>query len=350
MVTDFKDHRIATAAYITDFLENHNSSWQNERWSHDVLKRFQSFAPSGKLLRSSLLLQAYSLFTQKPVTPLLPLAAALELMQSSLLIHDDFIDLDDVRRGQPSIPNQYRSIATDEGYSNPDHAGNSLAICAGDIGFFLGFELLGQLELEPGMWSKVVKQFSQEYQLVGLGEMADVHLAMTDQPVTEAEILAVYRSKTARYSLVMPILLAATVAEAEPKLVASLESVAEKIGLVFQIIDDQLGIFGTEAQIGKPVISDVREGKKTLYYYYAMSLAKGEDLAILKQSFGNPNLTVEDMELVKRTLQQCGAVTAVDHKLAQLKSEINTELSALEDPEWQAFINQFLDYNLLRQK
>lgn len=349
MLSDFSKYRQVLIPYIQDFLRSHDEAWQGQRWGNDAVSRFSEFSVTGKLVRGSLVLLAYELFSDSSFEPALPLAAAVECMHSALLIHDDYIDLDNLRRGKPSIPQQYRQLAQEKLYPNSTHVGNALSLCLGDIGFFWGFEFLSKIHANPEVYANLIKYFAREYQVVGLGEMDDIHLGVTQEPVTEAEILTVYRYKTARYTFVMPVVLAGILADADQELIRKLEAIGEKMGVIFQIKDDELGIFGTEEQIGKPVTSDVREGKKTLYYLYGLEKAQAKDKQVLLQAFGNPELNFEDLEKVREVLKKSGAVQAVATKVATLESEVSTLVTQLNNAKWQAFLQDFLNFNILRQ-
>ena len=80
---------------------------------------------------------------------------------------------------------------------------------------------------------------------------------------TSTTYCACTRYKTGRYSFSLPLLAGAMLADAPAELRGKLETFGESIGLLFQIRDDELGLFGDERELGKPVGSDVREGKKT---------------------------------------------------------------------------------------
>ena len=88
----------------------------------------------------------------------------------------------------------------------------------------------------------------------------------------------------------------------------SLSKYAIPVGIAFQIHDDILGIFGTEEQLGKPVGSDIREGKQTLLTVKALESAPPSQKKKLEFFIGNPSITKADMEEVKRIIEDTGAL------------------------------------------
>ena len=80
----------------------------------------------------------------------------------------------------------------------------------------------------------------------------------------EKEILEVHRNKTAKYTVEGPLHLGAMLAGADEKILKVFSDYAVPVGIAFQIQDDILGAFGNEKKLGKPVCSDLREGKQTL--------------------------------------------------------------------------------------
>jgi len=185
---------------------------------------------------------------------------------------------------------------------------------------------------------------------VGLGQMHDMHLGLTSEATSEAEILSVYKIKSARYTMALPLILVMTLAETSEPLRTQIAEVAETIGIIFQLKDDELGLFGTETQIGKSVVSDVREGKKTLYYLWGLALATPEQRQQLQSFFGNPDITAQDLETVKDIIISNGARQKVAAKITNLAAIVDSQIAKLPAPEWQAFFKQLLAMNLDRAK
>lgn len=343
-------YRDALAPFITTFLETEHKAIGDRYWSDDVFLRLKTFATRGKLLRGSLFLASYALFSGKNWQSMLPLATALELMQSALLIHDDIIDNDLVRRNKPSVMAQYEVVAQKFDSQNAHTLGRNLTICVGDICFFLGFRAIGDLVLDASIQQQVLTRFSQEYIHVGLGEMHDVTQTAERHNVTADEVLEVYRYKTARYTLVLPLLMAGIVAKISAKEAQKVEELAEIIGLIFQIKDDEMGLFGTEQEIGKPVLSDMREGKKTLYFMHAVAAASTEESQELWSAFGNHALSESQFLKTRELVVKLGAKRQVDAFVQNLQSQLLTKIAELSNEKWRHFFTELVSYNLSRKK
>lgn len=318
-------HFISYKTEISDFLTNFLAQKQQElkktAFGEDVFERLMPLMVGGKMLRGSLLINTYQkLAGQKFSAAALQAAVSLELAGTSFLVHDDIIDQDELRRGQTTLHHQYTQRAQQKNYPQPDHVGESMAICVGDLLFFLAYELLS---------GDLVKLFSEQFGLVALGEMHDVELALMSGEVAKDDILQMYEDKTASYSICLPLMAGAVLAKQNQELVVQLNELSKTLGLIFQIKDDELGLFGDEQQTGKPVGADIREGKKTLYYYY---LLQKEPTAFTE------NGVAEIMELMKKHQIQQQVTT----DLAELETKAQQQLEKLP-VELKQMLTQFLD-------
>ena len=98
----------------------------------------------------------------------------MELFQSGLLVHDDIMDRDATRRGQPTIHRQYAGEAEQRGARDPEHLGQSLGICAGDAAFFLGFEVLAAPPVPEQARAGLLRLCARELSWVAVAQMQDV--------------------------------------------------------------------------------------------------------------------------------------------------------------------------------
>jgi len=270
-------------------------------WGEDFRHRLKRFVTQGKMMRGTLALLGYKLFGGSDYRAI-PLASSLELFHTSFLIHDDIMDQDELRRGQQTLYKQYQDLAENRGLTSSSRTGESLGICAGDLGFFLGFDLLSTVDATPHIQQKILRSISHELTLVGLGQMQDVALGASTATPTEEEILDVYRYKTARYTFSLPLMIGAMLAGADEKQVTTIENVGETLGIIFQIKDDELGIFGNEKQTGKPVGADLREGKKTLYYLYLSQIPDPAVQHKLTAILGNKNIGNNEIAFVQHII------------------------------------------------
>ena len=190
-------------------------------------------------------------------------AAAIEIIHSYSLIHDDLpsMDDDDIRRGRATCHREF-----DE----------ATAILAGDALQSLAFEVLvnanASLELRLD-WIKLLSNASGSSGMVG-GQQLD--LAAEQVKVDSIELNNIHNLKTGAL-IKASILMGASAAEScKAEEHSKLTSFAEAIGLAFQVQDDILDIEGESSKIGKPQGSDLKKGKSTFVSLYGMDGAKAE--------------------------------------------------------------------------
>ncbi|HVV67111.1 MAG TPA: polyprenyl synthetase family protein [Candidatus Saccharimonadales bacterium] len=278
-------------------------------WEDDFLQRLGVFAAKGKLLRGSLTCFAYEKFSGTPPSkPVLQTAAALELVHSALLIHDDIMDNDDLRRGQPSLHNQYQAAAKDKKLSEPARFGINMALAGGDMAFFLAFDLLATLDLEARKLATIKKMFVDQLVVVCAGQMQDVYFDANLKLPPKREIYKLMEEKTASYTIALPLLLGATLAGANKATLRQLSHLGVAAGTVFQIRDDELGLMGTTDKIGKPVGSDIAEGKKTLLYYYLFRRCNSAERKQLLSLFGSAHITDSDIAYLQQLVRKRGVL------------------------------------------
>jgi len=294
-------------------------------WSADVSARLAEFACRGKLIRGNLVLLGVELAGGEPSEAAYDLAAALELFHSSILIHDDIIDQDAVRRGAPAVHAAYARRLDSEGCAAAQHLGAALALCAGDIGFYLVFGAVAEAALDDAHRMAMVRLWAHEFAAVAFAEMDDVSLASRPAPAAEADILRCYRHKTARYTFCLPLRTGLTLAGAPEELCGRIEQIAERLGLVFQLKDDELDLFGQAAETGKPVGSDIAQNKKTLYHHRLLTRTEGAVHARLAAVFGSHGLSPEDIAFVQQTAIETGVkaeIAAMAQRLAAEAGEL----------------------------
>lgn len=299
-------------------------------WGPDVLRRLETFTRKGKAIRGGLVALGCEMAGGRAASPAAVRAGvAFELIQSGLLIHDDIMDRDPRRRGGPSIHEQYARLAPDPAGAEAAHFGTSLAICAGEIAIFLAFEAVAGLPGPAGRTAAVDRLFASEFGLVGLGQMLDIEAGASRRPVPRRRVLEIYRVKTARYSFYLPLAAGWLLGGGRRAALPAFERLGEDLGLVFQIKDDELGLFGRPSATGKPVGSDIREGKKTLYAAGLLERASGPDAERLARLFGRPGATDADIRFVQGLAERLGIREEVGRTLDRLDRRVLLGIRAL---------------------
>jgi len=256
-------------------------------WHKDIENKILPFVLSGKSMRGLLVL----LGSGKTGVNSLRLASALELLHSAFLIHDDIMDEDEKRRGRDSIYSQYRK----ESQSKDLHYGISQAISLGDICIFLAFILLNQIEHKNK--EKIISFLMNEVVRVGFGQMQDVFIGSDKKDPDLNTIIDIYKSKTARYSISLPIALGYLIngQEYNQKTFNQLILAGEYLGIAFQMKDDELGIWGEMQHTGKGVLKDVNKNKKTVIKFLLLEKVNNSEKKEVNSIFGKENLSESEV-------------------------------------------------------
>lgn len=183
-------------------------------------------------------------------------AVIMELFHLGLLVHDDIMDRDDLRRGVVTVHARYDDL----------HTGEAMAMCAGDLTFGWGMEILANLKSEILKSSQIIGAmgvWGKYFSRVGYGQMLDV-LQVAD----EESLLQILALKSGEYSCVLPLVFGATLGGAKPELIKQLTEYGMELGWVFQLRDDYLAEWGDSSKTGKPVGNDRREGKHSFALLY----------------------------------------------------------------------------------
>jgi geranylgeranyl diphosphate synthase type I len=202
------------------------------------LDKLADFLTAGKMLRGSLAINTYSLLAKQQPSPDIYLTAtAIELIGSFLLIHDDIIDQDNLRRGSLTIHRQFEQKATKLLPKDALHYGQSMAICLGDYLIFWAYELIAQIS-NPKQAQKISAIFSKQILKTTLGQMLDINATKASlNEVSQAEILNIYRQKTGSYTTCLPLMAGAVLAGEDSKLTQQLQY-STRIPLVFKPGDE----------------------------------------------------------------------------------------------------------------
>lgn len=265
--------------------------------SADLLTRFSKTAILGKKLRGALMTLGYEIANGKDMHAIFDASIFMELMHAGLLVHDDIMDNDDIRRGLTALHKQY----------NPVDFGRSMAINAGDMAFYLSWEKLMNSRFNADKLAKAGKIYSQYLIRVISGQISDVS-APYKKMISKDAIMNVLKYKTAEYTGVFPLEIGAVLGGMnDKKKLNSLKDYGLSLGWAFQIQDDILGLFGIEEKTGKPLASDIREGKRTLFIYYVLKFGNSSQKEFVTSLLGNENLTRSDIIKMQKLFKDLGA-------------------------------------------
>ncbi|MFP4490562.1 MAG: polyprenyl synthetase family protein [Spirochaetaceae bacterium] len=360
MKTFFREQKEAILGYLEKAAaEKAEDLSRVHPMGREVVEKILDFAGRGKMLRGGLVGLGYALYGDNPAEvaeneAVLAAGAAMELFQSAFLIHDDIMDRDSMRRGVPTVYTQYAKSAKEEGLADAEHMGEALGICVGDISFFMAYEILAGGACgaeEKRRCVPLLTLASKELSYVGVAQMLDVRWGNGADEVSEKDVLELYRYKTGRYTFSLPLSAGALIADAEEPRRRRLERIGELLGVVFQLRDDELGLFGDEESLGKPIGSDIREGKRTPFYLSLMERVNNEQKSTLLGIFGNNKAGEEEVEYVRSLMEKLEVRDEIVRTCEKLSREARMEMEALEGthPESHRILEDLLDYGLNRK-
>ncbi|MDD5746725.1 MAG: polyprenyl synthetase family protein [Candidatus Omnitrophica bacterium] len=279
----------------------------------------------GKRVRPVFFLLAYQGYSALKKIPGHAITAGLafELLHDFLLIHDDIIDNSLTRRGKPTVHKTLEKLLR-----VPGKTGQDLAIVIGDIIYALAIESFLSIKADPALKEAALREFLRATILTGAGEYKDVLNGFKPLPKTTlTDINLNYRLKTAEYTFRAPMICGALLANAPKQDLARISDYALLLGEAFQINDDVIGIFGDSKKIGKSVISDIVEAKKTLPLYWAYKKTKPSERKFLVRSLGNQKLTFNDLLKIRRIIRDCGALAITQDTITSRLEQARRKLA-----------------------
>jgi geranylgeranyl diphosphate synthase, type I len=271
-------------------------------------------------------------------------AAALELVHTFALAHDDVMDGSEMRRGNDSVHTRFARRHVRAGWrGEPRRFGEGMAILVGDFAFTYADILM------RGMPDAAHVVFDELRVELCVGQSLD--LAGTAAASTEAELanrIAVYKS--GKYTVERPLHLGAALADGLAALGPALSEIGLPLGHAFQLRDDVLGAFGDARVTGKPVGDDLREGKPTPMVALAFARADAIDRALLGR-LGDPGLSAADVRDLQAVFARTGALEQIEADIERLVAQARDALaSAPIDDTARAWLDELAAYVAWRDR
>ena len=303
----FYDFYKKTAKEINNYLKEFNESLVKDKtgFLKENLELLKNLNSDGKLIRGFLIALGYKIL-KEDISYSYYLSLAYELFQTAILIHDDIIDNDNLRRGKDTIHysnyKKYKSLNDAEAKKTSE----SIGICIGDYGFFKVNEIIINNYKNDPNFSKLFSYYNDIVLKTVEGELIDVILSFEGKykeiKDLEENIMLVYKLKTAFYTIIGPFSLGLILGGIEDEKLEDIKKFGEKVGIGFQIQDDILGIY---SDMGKVIGSDIKEFKQTILYSYTMKDEKYKN-ELLKY-YGKENITEVEINETRRIFKECGA-------------------------------------------
>jgi geranylgeranyl diphosphate synthase type I len=264
---------------------------------------------------------------------MLDVGAAIETIHNFTLVHDDIMDDDDVRRGQPAV-----HIA----YNLPT------AINAGDAMLAIAFEAMATAQgLEPELLPHLVKRIGWMVRRVAEGQQLDIDFE-GQIAVSEKEYFEMIEGKTAVMFLTCAEI-GAHLAGADEEIISCMHDWGLAVGLCFQLMDDLIDVVSDSETLGKPAGSDIAQGKRTLMVIHALSQMdsppKQDLLAVLGKG---DSATTEEVEKGLAALHEMGSVDYARRKAEAYHQEAHICLNRLPDSPALVALRELTDFQLNR--
>ncbi len=280
----------------------------------------------GKRIRPTLLLlaaHALDYFDQSAIR----LGAVVEMVHAATLVHDDIIDGANMRRGRPSANTTW---------------GNEKCVLAGDWLYMQAFRValkersLRVLDLLIEMTQQMVEGELLQIQKLG-------------RAVSEAEYYdLIYRKTACLFSVSMR--LGAVLADASEAEETSLAAYGRAVGLSFQIVDDVLDLTATEEVLGKPVASDLREGKATLSVIHSIDHGTAADRKAIQRVLDDRSFENVSRERIQQILARNGSIEYAMNVADRYAEQSRQALAPIADSEYKRALLWVPDFVVARDK
>jgi geranylgeranyl diphosphate synthase, type I len=311
-------------ARVADLLEGELARWRtvDTELAAPLGALLEVVTTGGKRLRPAFCYWAFVGAGGDPASELVvDAAAALELLHTFALVHDDVMDGSELRRGRPAVHRDFRDRHDAmDGRGERRRFGDGAAILVGDFAFVYSDVLFG------GAPPEARAVFDELRIELCVGQFLDL-VGTAGRSTDPAFAARIERYKSGKYTVERPMHLGASLAGRLDELAGPLSRVGLPLGEAFQLRDDVLGVFGDARVTGKPVGDDLREGKLTPLVAVAFANADAEQRRCLER-LGTASMTAADLADLQSVLVDTGAVDEIEDGIGRRLAEA---LAALDD-------------------
>ena len=322
---------------INEILDREIDKYKNNNFIVNSLEELKRLSQGGKRVRGYLI-KLGQLLMNKDDDSYVDIAAALEIFQTAILIHDDIIDEADLRRNEITINAKY-----------PNHLGISKGICIGDLGFFLSYKIIAEANISSEVKEAIMDVYATTLYNTVVGEIIDVELPLENLDyhlnMEDKIIYDIYVNKTSWYTIIGPLLIGALSAGLDKNNKEDLIEIGTKLGIAFQIKDDLLGLY-TENNIMGKTLNDIKENKQTIIYKYAINKASKEELDIINELYGK-DINEEQTKTILELFDKLGAKKNAEELIEKYTNEAIKKIEELDISNKELFI-EFANYLLKR--
>jgi len=262
----------------------------------------------------------------------MPFGVALEMIHNFTLVHDDVMDEDDTRRGIQTVHFAY---------------GVPEAILAGDAMFARAFEIVLESDVDDSRAVALVDILARSVRLLAEGQQMDMDFEKRKDVSSDEYMKMIERKTAVLYSAAAQG--GAVAGGGSEQQQEALFEYGRLVGLGFQIWDDVLDLRSTQEEFGKPVLNDIRNGKKTLIVVHALESMKDAQKKEFMSVLGKKDASDDELERARAILEDVGSVDHASRVAGELISKGKDQLGVLRDSVHKEALRAFADFAIQRK-
>lgn len=294
-------------------------------------------------MRGSFIYYGYQLLGGTDKRSALDAAKSIELIHTALLMHDDFMDQDNTRRGKPTTHEHFSKQHKDSSRRfSSEHYGHSMAVDLGDIALLAGYEILGHSHFPEKLKLDALNRMLRGVVNTGFGQAYDVTLEAVGK-ASEKDIVDLHYAKTSIYTYENPLHTGAVLAGASEADLDIISKYAVPGGIAFQLQDDILGLFGEPEKTGKPAHSDLRQGKMTLLITYALKKGNRHQAKKMREIWGKRDLSESEAKEARKIVIDTGSLDYSIKTSVKWAKKAQKAIPAMKIKNWDKDAIDYLD-------
>jgi geranylgeranyl diphosphate synthase type II len=334
-----KLNKEAVDNYILNFLPK-NNQLKEIKMLYDMMRDYPS--RPGKGLRASLCILTCEALNGN-FEKALPTAAALEIFQNWILIHDDIEDYSEMRRGEPVLHRKH---------------GIPLAINTGDALHGKMWEVImnNKVILSESKTLEIINELLRMINETTEGQHIELSWVSNNKwDIKEDDYYTMCTKKTSWYTCISPCRIGATIAEVNNHILEDFIPFGTKLGIAFQIQDDILNLMGDESKYGKERGGDLLEGKRTLMLNHLINNANSTDkIRVLKiMSKERTNRTQSEVDEILMMMERYGSIEFARSKarlfIKDAKDQFNLIFHDSRKTESKLLLSDLIDFMVKRE-
>jgi len=320
--------RRTVLTHVAEFVANRCAAELHQAGVEVAGDILMHFLTGGKCLRSTFMYLGW-LSGAEDSNEALYAAASLELLHAFALLQDDVMDASPSRRGRPAAHIQFRDWHRKRGLSgSPERFGESAAILLGDLCLIWAEQMLRESGVEHRWLQQALPRYDAMRTELALGQFADLASDVRDLP-SMAAVLEVARRKSGNYTVRRPLEIGAAMSGCSDRTLSGLGRYGTAVGEAFQLRDDLLGVFGSEAATGKPSGRDLVDRKATSVVIAAHQLADAPTRRQLTDLMNDGNLDHTAIDRWRTLIVTTGAVQWIEDLISDRVESARDELDEL---------------------